>query len=211
MPERRRAVAGGPPQRRSQAQVVEDHGADLEDELLGRVEGLLHEPAQGLDLVAGARVALDQEALHDLGLQADVGDRLRRSVVELAHDVAAQVLLAAQRQDGLVEAGRGAAAGGHGQGPKARRGHGCRPRGQAAPGGQAVVDLDEPLEEAGEDALLALEHLALGIEEELATRQRQEARADLVDLGPVRRGRWPRASPAGPRPWLAAPRAARPR
>ena len=45
--------------------------------------------------------------------------------------------------------------------------------------GEAVVDLDEPLQEARQHALLALEHLALRVEEQLAPGQRQEAGAHL--------------------------------
>ena len=95
----------------SQPEVVEDHGPDLEDEILGRVEGLLHEPAQRLDLFAGTRVVLLDEPLDDLGLQADVGDGLCRAVVELAHDVPAQIFLAAHDHGRLVQPGRAAAAG----------------------------------------------------------------------------------------------------
>ena len=75
---------------------------------------------------------------------------------------------------------------------------GAGPARQPADAREAVVDLDHALEEASEDALLALEHLALRIEEQLE--RRVEARMLLrasPQLDRVRRSGRPRASSAG--------------
>ena len=61
-------LAGGPPERRHETQIVEDHRADVEDERLRGIERVLHHRHQLADFArGGARVALDQP-LDDLRL-----------------------------------------------------------------------------------------------------------------------------------------------
>ena len=93
--------SGRAAQRRHQPQVVEDHGPDVEDELLGRGEGLLDHHPQLVQLPLGAGIAAAGEAQHDLGLECDVGEALGRAVVHLASDLATQLLLGTQ-QDARV-------------------------------------------------------------------------------------------------------------
>ena len=125
--------------------------------------------------------------------------------MELAHDVAAQVLLAAHGHGRLVEARGAAAAGSRGQRAQSGGGRRGRAGGAATHGGEAVVDLDEALQEARQHALLALEHLPLGVEEQLAARQRQQAVADLGQLVGVWRRAGLQSRPGAPPSWSVGP------
>ena len=160
-----------------------------------------------------ARVALVRTSRSTISAwSAMLAIALGRSVVQLADDVATQVLLAAQRQHGLVAAARrcGAAAIASGRRPGDAIGAGRLGRPPHAR--QAVVDLDEPLQEAGQDALLALEHLALGVEEQLdrrvSARRLVRISRDLVLVGV---GVSSRGLRAGSPSCFAAPRGARSR
>jgi len=107
--------------------------------------------------------------------------------MEPAHDVTPQVLLVAHGQCRLVDTGRAAAAGRHREGTQAYRGGRCRACGRTTEVSETVVDLDEPLQESCQDSLLALQDLALCVEEQLTASQRQQAVPDLGQLVSVRR------------------------
>jgi len=80
-------------QGRHEPEVVEDHRAQLEDEATQLLQSLVHHHPQARELLPRAlRVDL-VEALADLRLQDDVGHRLRGTVVHLARDAAALLLL----------------------------------------------------------------------------------------------------------------------
>ena len=92
------AVAGHAPQRGHQAQVVEDHRPDVEDEGLRRLERVLDHVHQLPDLgFRLGRVAFKQP-LDDLRLQHDVGQALGRPVVHSPGDLPAEVLLGGEDQ-----------------------------------------------------------------------------------------------------------------
>ncbi len=172
-------IVGDTSDRWTEPEVVKNHGSDLEDEVPGRGQCRLHQLAQRFDLVDRPRVLLLDKPIHDLRLEADVGDGLGRAVVELTNDLTAQVLLAAHDGGRLVHARRAAATGGAGQRSQAGGGHRSRSADSFAHGCEAIVDLDEALQEACQHALLALEHLALGVEEQLPSRQGQQVVASL--------------------------------
>ena len=191
-----RPVLRGTAQRGHEPEVIEDHGADLEDELLRRVEGLLDQLAQGRQLIDAARVALRRRAAP----RSRPGGRCwrgtapgRRGAGGRCRGAGPPGCAASARARSMPGAICDApAVTARGRSPRGRR---CRTRRQAADAREAVVDLDDALEEAREHALLALEHLALRVEEQLdgAWSVRRLVR-DLIDLGPVRRRDWPRGS-----------------
>ena len=109
------ALARRAAERRHEAEVVEDHRPDVEDERLGRLERLLDHRDQLPDLAArpwlGSR---RHQALDDLGLEDDVGQALGGAVVHRPGDLAAQVLLRVEHQ------------------PRDGRRHRARPRSETA-------------------------------------------------------------------------------
>src|SRR5439155_1482335 len=79
--------------RRAEAEIVEDHRPDVEDERLRRVERLLDHQDEKPDLVESAVWVTAQEPLDDLRLEDDVGQALSGSVVHRPRDLATEVLL----------------------------------------------------------------------------------------------------------------------
>ena len=90
------AIAGSASQRRHEPQVVEDHRPDVEDERLGRVEGLLDHGDEQPELAPGHLVVLAQEAFDDLGLEDDVRQALGRAIVHRPGDLTPEILLGGQ-------------------------------------------------------------------------------------------------------------------
>ena len=92
------AIAGDAPKSRHQAQIVQHHRPDVEDERLRGVESVLDHADQLADFGFGhARIAV-QEPLHDLGLQNDVRQTLGRTVVHRPRDLTPHVLLRGEDQ-----------------------------------------------------------------------------------------------------------------
>ena len=172
------AVDRRPAQRGHQPKVVEDHGSDVEDELLGGLERVLHHAPAATRAPGGPGVAACHQALHDLGLERDVGEALRRPVVHLAGDLPAELLLGAQER--LRTAPRPGAR--RGRAPRGAAAAGRSGRAAPAPGPGAArrsrIALQGPL--------LAFEHLLLRLEERRASAQRQQLARASRELGHVR-------------------------
>src|SRR6185369_14402384 len=75
------ALPCGPPEGRYEAEVVEDHRADVEDERLRRVEGLLDHRDEQPELGARTFGIAAQEPVEDLRLEDDVREALGGPVV----------------------------------------------------------------------------------------------------------------------------------
>ena len=190
MPERRPAIDDQAPERGHQPQVVEDHGPDVEDELLGGLQRGLDHRAQRGQLATQARIAATGQPLHDLRLERDVGEALRRAIVHVAGDVLAQLLLGPQQRAPVaLRPAAGAARDGVRDGRPWRRAgdrRRCERTGPWSAPGQHLVDRLEPVPEARQRPCLALKHLLLGLEQDRTPAQDQQLGAGLAQLGGIR-------------------------
>src|SRR5439155_1048108 len=105
------ALARRTPQGRDEAEVVEDHRPDVEDEGLRCLEGLLNHLDEEAQLAAGILRIAAEQAIHDLGLEGDVRQALGRAVVHRPGDLAAEILLGVEDDPRHRAATVGAASG----------------------------------------------------------------------------------------------------